>query len=114
MNVGFAVLAALQLLTSIVLLALVWRMRGRLQVLRKRLKVAPALEAEALPPGPRISVEILNPFELAVRETPLAGPAAQLAPRVIERIVYHRTVEALNVQLREQGVDAKVSVHGLA
>ena len=114
MDVGFAVLAALQLLASVMLLALVWRMRARLRSLRARLKAAPALEPVNLPPGPRISVEILNPFELAVRETPLAGPAAQLAPRVIERIVYRRTVEALTVQLREQGVEAKVSIHGLA
>lgn len=60
---------------------------------------------------PLISIEILNPFELAVEETALAGPAAKLAPRIIERIVYRRTREILVEQLKERGVRAQVNVH---
>ena len=69
----------------------------------------------ALPPaarGPVIEIRILNPFELAVKDTPLAGPAARVAPRMIERIVYSRAAQQIAEQLKAQGVEAQVTTHG--
>lgn len=93
--------------------ALLWglaHIHARLQRLQALLNTDPTLPAMTTP-RPVIAIEILNPYELAVQETPLAGPAARLAPRIIERIVYRRTREILIEQLAERGVRALVKVH---
>ena len=63
--------------------------------------------------GPVIEIRILNPFELAAKETPLAGPAAKVAPRMIERIVYSSAAQQIAEQLKAQGVEAQVTAHGV-
>ncbi|MFP5304736.1 MAG: hypothetical protein ACLGI7_02790 [Gammaproteobacteria bacterium] len=76
------------------------------------------LPAEAaqllLPQTPAlISIEILNPIELAGRESSLAAPVGALAPGLIRRIVYQRVASILREQLAGQGVEAEVRFHGL-
>jgi len=66
----------------------------------------PSIEGKAC-----ITIEILNPFELAAKETRLAGPAAKLAPKMIERIVYERAAAQIAEQMAEQGVVAVVTTH---
>ncbi|MES0872420.1 hypothetical protein [Sinimarinibacterium thermocellulolyticum] len=63
--------------------------------------------------GMLISIEILNPMELASRESALAGPLGRIAPGLIQRLVYQRASEMLRKQLGEHGVQAKVRIHGL-
>ena len=89
------------------------RMQKKLAALHERLHATPP---PALPPGvsagrSRIAIEILNPFELAARETRFAGAAARLAPRMIERIVYERAAVMIAQQMAEQGVQAEVKTH---
>jgi hypothetical protein len=63
--------------------------------------------------GALISIEILNPVELASQESPLAGPLGQVAPGLIRKLVYQRAAEMLRRQLGEHGVQAEVRIHGL-
>ena len=94
---------------------LIWtleRMQKKLGALHERLHGTPP----PLPPGAtagrsRIAIEILNPFELAARETRFAGAAAKLAPKMIERIVYERAAVMIAQQMAEQGVQAEVKTH---
>lgn len=108
-------LAVLSLLIVLLAAALVWalmRLQRRVDALHVQL-VGDAAGA-ALPEraGPLIEIRILNPFDLAVKETPLAGPAARVAPRMIERIVYTRAAQQIAEQLKAQGVEAQVTTHG--
>lgn len=62
---------------------------------------------------PIIAVEILNPVQLAVAESPLAGHVNNFVPGTIRRIVYQRTEEIMRAQLIERGVEAEITIHGL-
>lgn len=112
-------LAILSLLVVLLSAALGWallRLQRRVDALHTQIGDG-ASAVPSPPPGsgrvrPVIKIEILNPFELAVRDTPLAGPAARLAPRMIERIVYSRAAMQIAEQLKAQGVDAQVTTHG--
>lgn len=87
------------------------RMQKKLAALHERLHATPALPLVAASGKSRIAIEILNPFELAARETRFAGAAAKLAPRMIERIVYERAAVMIAQQMAEQGVKAEVKTH---
>ncbi|HWY24197.1 MAG TPA: hypothetical protein VNX47_04720 [Nevskia sp.] len=58
-----------------------------------------------------ISVEILNPMELAVKESALAKAFGSLTPDLVRREVYKEIYRRLCVQLQEQGVVAEVRLH---
>ncbi|MDE0854384.1 MAG: hypothetical protein OSA97_08170 [Nevskia sp.] len=58
-----------------------------------------------------ISVEILNPMELAMRESPLAKAFGSLTPELVRREVYKEIYQRLCTQLQEQGVVAEVRLH---
>lgn len=109
-------LAALSLLVVLLAAGLGWallRLQRRVDSLHVQL-VGGESSASVLPArsGPVIEIRILNPFELAVKDTPLAGPAAKVAPRMIERIVYSRAAQQIAEQLKAQGVEAQVTTHG--
>ncbi|MES2885276.1 MAG: hypothetical protein V4709_10755 [Pseudomonadota bacterium] len=87
------------------------RMQKKLAALHERLHATPALPLATVSGKSRIAIEILNPFELAARETRFAGAAAKLAPRMIERIVYERAAVMIAQQMAEQGVQAEVKAH---
>ncbi len=63
--------------------------------------------------GALISIEILNPVDLASQESPLAGPLGRVAPGLIRKLVYQRAADMLRQQLGEHGVQAEVRIHGL-
>jgi hypothetical protein len=60
-----------------------------------------------------ISIEILNPAELAATRGRLAGLAGSVAPKLTQRIVYDQTVKILREQLVAQQVVADVRLHTL-
>lgn len=78
-------------------------------------------EIAALPPelsgtfgtGARhlISVEILNLFELAHRESALTRPLTALTPRLLRDVVHKRIIGRVRQNLADQGVRADVRVH---
>lgn len=104
--IGIA-LSAVLLLALGLLVALV-RLNRRLTALRGELEREPLVPVEERSRA-RIAIEILNPFELAEKEFPMAGAVARLAPKTIERIVYARAAQELARQLEEQGVHAEVT-----
>lgn len=61
-------------------------------------------------PNPMITIEILNPMEVAARESWVAGAVGNLSPPLIRSIVYKRAREQIVEQLRERGLQAKVEV----
>jgi hypothetical protein len=60
-----------------------------------------------------ITIEILNPIELAGTRGRLIGIAGSLAPGLTRRIVYDQTLRILKKQLGEQHVVADVRMHTL-
>ncbi|MGI8680496.1 MAG: hypothetical protein ACR2LX_17790 [Jatrophihabitans sp.] len=69
----------------------------------------------AVPGGTRrlISIEILNPIELAGTKGRIAGIAGSLVPGLTRRIVYDQTLKILKQQLVDQQVVADVRLHTL-
>ena len=80
-------------------------------------EVTALLTTEADPAGNGgrrlISIEILNPIELAGTRGRLAGLAGTLAPGLTRRLVYDQVVKTLRQQLAEQQVVADVRLHAL-
>jgi hypothetical protein len=80
---------------------------------------AAALDGTPRPPVPKgstrrlISIEILNPIELAGTRGRLVGLAGTLAPGLTRRIVYDQTLRILRQQLVDQQVLADVRLHTL-
>ncbi|WP_348674986.1 hypothetical protein [uncultured Abyssibacter sp.] len=79
----------------------------------RRLRVAaPVADAATTDPSSRsdtyIAIRILNPMELARRQSWLAGTLAGISPNFVRRLVHTRTVQILKEQLLDYGVDADV------
>ncbi|MFT4045751.1 MAG: hypothetical protein QM661_03550 [Solimonas sp.] len=98
--IGFALLAVL---------ALLLQLQRRLHALQARASLAAALPPDGTP-RPLITVEILNPFELAASRVAIAAIGAKFVPRVIERIVYQTTSEILREEIAKHGVNARVQI----
>jgi hypothetical protein len=83
----------------------------------EQVRAALAALARQGPPTARtrqfISVEILNPLELANTRGRLLGLAGSFAPGFTRRMVYDQTVKELKRQLVAQHVIADVHVHNL-
>ncbi len=58
-----------------------------------------------------ITVEILNPTELAIAKTKFAKPLIGLAPDTINKLVYKEARDILAQQLPTFGVNAEVKIH---
>lgn len=72
----------------------------------------PPLEQAFLAGRQRVlTVEILNPLELARAQHKLAGVAGALAPAAVRAIVYDQAAKITREQLAKQGVAADVQVH---
>lgn len=106
-----ALLLSINLLLLALLAYVLWRMQQKLAQLHQRLETAQLLATPTHGQSPVITVEIHNPFELAAKENILAGPAAKLAPRLIERIVYARAAAQIAEELEQKGVKAQVTAH---
>lgn len=96
------------------------RLRREVAAVEERAVEVAALMA-ALPPelarsfgtGARhlISVEILNLFELAHRESALTRPFTMLTPRLLRDVVHRRLIGKVRESLADAGVEADVRLH---
>lgn len=59
-----------------------------------------------------ITVEILNPLELATAQTRAATVLHRVRPQLLSRIVYEQAVRELEERLADEGVVAEVRVRG--
>ena len=60
-----------------------------------------------------LSIEILNPLELASRESRMAGVLGQVTPTLLRKLVYERVREQLLQDLPQHGVEAEIRLHGV-
>ncbi|MFH5211126.1 hypothetical protein ACHIPZ_23375 [Antrihabitans sp. NCIMB 15449] len=58
----------------------------------------------------RITIEILNPIELAATQSRFSGIAGAVAPDLLRKVVYDRAAAIVREQFVEQGVKADVKV----
>ncbi len=58
-----------------------------------------------------ISVELLNLFELAHKETWVARPLSVLTPRLLRDVIHRHVVGRVRENLTAAGVDADVRLH---
>lgn len=61
-----------------------------------------------------IVIEVLNPMELAAKESWFAEKFGALTPELVRKIVHARTLEILGKQLESFGVKADVRLHRAA
>lgn len=71
----------------------------------------PAPPVPAVPSRPIITIEILNPLELASSQVRAASLVGSWKPETITKIVYNEAVKQISAQLAEEGVVAEVLIH---
>lgn len=59
-----------------------------------------------------ISIEILNPMELAAQQSKLASTLGSLTPSLVRRIVHNEAIKIVRKQLEKHGAKAQVRYHG--
>ena len=114
MTVALLVLQIVTLLVVVVLLVRLRQLQAR-AVRAERLIGATevlALDPAILATSDRIiTVEILNPLEVAAKRVKLASVVGSVAPSVIAKVVYEQTAKIMRNQLSLQGVEAEVRLH---
>ena len=120
MNIFITLLVLANMAISVTLL-LLW-LRSHQQTYALLLEVASLASAKTVIPANLsnlvmehkkrvITVEILNPTELAIAKSKFAKHLMGLAPDTINKLVYKEAREILAQQLPTFGVDAEVKVH---
>jgi len=112
-----AILYVGQAATLCALLWLAWRFR-QLKLEAERLaqaagEIAPPADGAALLGADQpemITIELLNPLEVAAKESALGGAFGKLAPSLLRSEVYRRLRAELEAGLKERGVAADVRV----
>lgn len=114
------VLALIGLVVLVLAVLQLRRLRSEVAALEEHAERV-AEEIDALPPqlsrtfgvGARhlISVEVLNLFELAHKESALTRPLTAIAPRTLRDIVHKRLIGRVRESLDEAGVQADVRLH---
>lgn len=112
-------LTVITLFFSLGLLAWALKLRARLIVLEAqsnalsaRLGGAPPAKSDSSGKPMRLTIEILNPIELARKESWFAGAFGTLTPALLRRIVYARTLTIMQDQLLLFDVKADVQLQG--
>lgn len=107
---------SLSLLLAVLFLRL-WqvqqRLNTRLRALAPNLSHDPARNFELVSAArpSLISIEILNPMELAAKETWIAGVLGSVTPTLIRRLVYQKAAQMVREELKGHGVTAEVRQH---
>ncbi len=116
-TVAILLLLLLDLAVLCVLLGLIARVRKQTrelsgQVVELTEQDPPVRVDPVFASGKRlITVEVLNPVQLAATQNRLAGVAGAVAPDLIGKIVYEQAAKIMREQLAGQGVEADVRVH---
>lgn len=112
-------LTIISLLTSLGLLAWILKLRERLTALEAqsssfatRLGTLPTATREPDGRPMLLTIEILNPIELARKESWVAGAFGSITPTLLRRIVYARTLTIMQQQLLQFDVKADVQLLG--
>ncbi len=120
MSTVITMLIVFNLLLALLLAALylrLWRVQRRLRT--RLVQLAPNLSADpvrnfelvnAARPS-LISIEILNPMELAAKESWVAGVLMHQTPTLVRRLVYQRASQLVREELKKYGVVAEVRQH---
>lgn len=115
LTVGVAVLAVLTVGLAVAL----WRQRAALRTLKAQ---ASELEAHLHLDTMRLSqvykrgkdrfvtIEILNPLEVAAAESQAARTVGGLTPAFITKLVYDRVKAEVEAKLAERGIEARVEI----
>lgn len=112
-------LTVLTLVISLGLLAWALKLRAQLQALETRSNELSA-RVGSLPPAKGdsagkpmlLTIEILNPIELARKESWFAGAFGTVTPALLRRIVYAKTLVIMQEQLLQFDVKADVQLQG--
>ena len=114
------VLLVVGVLGLIVAALAILRLRAEVRALAARSEEI-ARRVDALPPDLSrvfgntdrhvISVELLNLFELAHKETWVARPLSVLTPRLLRDVIHRHVVGRVRENLTAAGVDADVRLH---
>ncbi len=122
MPTALLVLALMLIVTLVLLYRRLSRLQGLLDTLSQDQRQLSSAW-NALPPDARallpdnkmlLSIEILNPVQLAAQESRFADALGSVSPGLLRRIVHQRTAEILRGELVKYGVQAEVRLHGLA
>ena len=90
-------------------LVMLWRFHGGTQAEDGDVLAALATQRSGTSGSRRVlTIEILNPVELAATRGRVVGIAGSLVPALTKRIVYDQTLKQLRKQLVDQGVVADV------
>jgi len=109
---ALVVLLVVTNLATILALALLWQFHGGDRPEDSDLLAALAAQRSVASGTRRVlSIEILNPVELAATKGRVVGIAGSLVPGLTRRIVYDQTLRQLRKQLVDQGVVADVRLH---
>lgn len=118
-DVLVVVAALLNVIAVVVAAILVIRLRRRARTIEESARELAAMDPQLLATAksavvgkPRIiTLEILNPIEVAKSRVKIAGVAGAVAPNLIRKVVYGQTVTILHKQLADFGVKADVRIH---
>lgn len=110
-------LLGLNAIAVVVLIVIARYLRADFEALRER---ADTLDAAAKPSaellriaregGRVLSVQILNPMELAAQKHWVAGAAGRLSPGIVRQIVYKEAARIIAQELPKYGVVAEVRI----
>lgn len=59
-----------------------------------------------------ISIQLLNPMELAMQQSKLASALGSLSPSLLRRIVHNEAIKITRRELERHGAKAQVRLHG--
>jgi len=112
MDIAIVVLLVVCVATLAALVAVI--VAGRIWVRRVEHQLTSTPEvvagARVVGRGRILTVEILNPLEVAAAQNRFAGIAGSLAPALITKVVYDRAAKLMREELGKFGVEALVEV----
>ena len=119
-SIGIALFISLFVVIAYLYLKLAGQRRMLLQLQKELRALAEAWQTEqadlsgfvGLRPNPIISIEILNAVEVASKNSKFAELIGKYAPEMIRKMVIKGTAKTMRDQMRANGVQVEVNVHG--
>ncbi|NMN98534.1 hypothetical protein [Antrihabitans stalactiti] len=112
MEILLLLVSSVLLVIVIVLGFVAWRWSRRIDdhITQPPPPVAVLQGARSVAKGRVLTIEILNPLELAASQNWVAGIASSLAPALVTKIVYERAAKMMKEELGKFGVEAVVQI----